>query len=131
MLTLSAMSDKLKDEIKRLRLKADYTLRKFAEEVGISAAYLSDIEHGRRMPSDEVLRRMVDKLRRVGASYDHLKALDSRIDAELTEWALQHPEASQMLREMRSSKRAPKEVLEDLRRILQKDDTGKKKDSSK
>lgn len=123
------MSGKLKDSIKSLRLKAGYTLRGFAEEVGISAAYLSDIEHGRRMPSDEVLHRMADKLKRVGASFEYLKSLDSRIEADLARWAEDNPEAGQMLRELRSSKSDPKKVLEELRKILSQDEKRKKKDS--
>lgn len=130
MLTLHTMDSKLKDEIKTLRLKAGYTLRKFAEEVGISAAHLSDIEHGRRMPSDDVLQRMAEKLERVGASFQQLKSLDSRIEAELAEWAENNPAAGQMLRELRSSKKDPKKVLEELRRILGEDEKRKKKDSS-
>lgn len=117
------MTKSLKDEIKTLRLKAGFTLREFAKQVGISAAYLSDIEHGRRMPSDEVLHRMAERLRHVGASFQQLKSLDARIEAELAKWAETHPEAGQMLREVRSSKRSPKEILEKLRRILKEEDS--------
>jgi transcriptional regulator with XRE-family HTH domain len=118
------MTKKLKDEIRRLRLKAGFKLREFARRVGISAAYLSDIEHGRRMPSDEVLHRMAESLEHVGATYQQLKSLDARIEAELAKWVEAHPEARQMLREVRSSKRPPKEVLEKLRKILKDEDQG-------
>ena len=49
-------------EIKRLRVKANISLREFARELGHSAAFQSDIEHGRRFPSESVLQKMVKRL---------------------------------------------------------------------
>ena len=40
------------------REKAKRTLRSIAEEAGISAPFLSDIEHGRRRPSEETEIRL-------------------------------------------------------------------------
>jgi transcriptional regulator with XRE-family HTH domain len=125
------MGKKLKDEIKELRLKAGLTLREFGRRTNISAAHLSDIEHGRRMPSDEYLHRMANVLGPVGGTFEYLKLLDARIDAALSEWVSENPEAGQMLREMRSSNRAPKEVLDKLRKILQDGDKRKDKGGSK
>ena len=46
----------LGDTIRKLRLRAGLTLREMARRVGVSASHQSDIEHGRRMPSDGVFR---------------------------------------------------------------------------
>jgi transcriptional regulator with XRE-family HTH domain len=41
--------------IRELRDKADLSLRELADKIDVSAAFLSDIELGRRHPSDQVL----------------------------------------------------------------------------
>ena len=48
----------LGQKIRELRDKADLSLRELATKVGVSAPFLSDIELGRRMPSDEVIERL-------------------------------------------------------------------------
>ena len=48
------------------------SLRQFAEDVGISAPHQCDIEHGRRRPSDGVLRKIAQEL---GAAYAELYRL--------------------------------------------------------
>jgi transcriptional regulator with XRE-family HTH domain len=116
------MTKLLGQEIKRLRREADMTLRAFATAARTSPAHQSDIEHGRRLPSDELLRRIADKLAHVGGSYEQLKRLDGRIDPELSEWIKQTPEAGQMLREVRDSKKLPRNVLEKLRELLGPDE---------
>jgi transcriptional regulator with XRE-family HTH domain len=46
----------------RLRNALGLTLRAVARGAGISAPYMSDIEHDRRCPSDEVLRELAGML---------------------------------------------------------------------
>lgn len=116
------MAEKLGAAIRRLRAQAGYTLRKFAGMVGISAAHQSDIEHGRRMPSDKVLRETARLLEHVGATYEDLRALDARLETDLQEWVQGNPEAGQMLRQVKESGRSPKEILRDLERFLRKED---------
>ena len=116
------MTKTLGTEIRRLRQEADYTLRHFAGKIlEISPAHQSDIEHGRRLPSDDLLRKIVDRLAHVGASLEELKKLDARIDPDLGEWIARTPEASQMLREVRDAKKSPKEVLNELKKLLESD----------
>ncbi len=50
-------------------------MREFARQIGISAAFLSDIELGRRYPSDEMLARIAHQLE---VELDNLKRLDTR-----------------------------------------------------
>ena len=43
----------LGERIHKLRDKAGLSLRKLADQIGISSPFLSDIELGRRFPSEE------------------------------------------------------------------------------
>lgn len=59
------MEDKLKfgKAIEERRKKLGYTLRGLAGELDIAPAYLSDIEKGRRNPSDEKLKSIIETLK--------------------------------------------------------------------
>lgn len=57
--------------IRRQRELAELPLRQLAAMTGISNPYLSQIEHGLRMPSDQVLRGIADSLK---VSVDELLA---------------------------------------------------------
>ena len=52
----------LTDEIRAERLRQGITLREFAIRVGITAAYLSDLELGRRFPAEKNLIRIIESL---------------------------------------------------------------------
>ena len=58
-----------------LRDRADLSLRELAKRVGISGPFLSDIELGRRFPSEEILAKLVSAL---NVSLEHLKQYDNR-----------------------------------------------------
>lgn len=61
--------------IRELRDKRDLSLRELAKKLGCSAAFLSDIELGRRYPSEKNLKDLAHIL---NVPYDELKAHDSR-----------------------------------------------------
>lgn len=61
--------------IRELREKLDISLREFAKKLKRSAAFVSDIELGKRHPSDEVLADIASAL---GVSVDDLRAHDIR-----------------------------------------------------
>jgi transcriptional regulator with XRE-family HTH domain len=126
---IASMKKTLGQEILRYRQKAELTLRAMAKKAKISPAHQSDIEHGRRLPSDDLLKRIAEILGNVGATYEDFKKLDTRIDPELSDWISKHPEASQMLREIRASKESPKEVLERLKEILKAEEKKRKNES--
>ena len=70
----------LGQHIKELRGEKDLSLREFAKKLGgLSASFLSDIELGRRFPSDEILRKMAHAL---GTTVDDLKSYDMRAPVE-------------------------------------------------
>jgi transcriptional regulator with XRE-family HTH domain len=101
----------LGQEIRRLRLQADMTLRGLAADLGISAAHLSDIEHNRRRPSQKLLRGIARKLRCVGATFDALDHLRTGIDPETREWAGSTPGVRKLLRAVKDSGSHPHEIL--------------------
>jgi len=113
-------------EIKRLRNAADVTLRELARRVGVTAAHLSDIEHDRRRPSEELLRGIARELAGAGADYERLKLLDRGLDADAREIIRRHPAVGEMLREMEKSGRSPLDIIRDLQR--ERDKKNKKPD---
>jgi transcriptional regulator with XRE-family HTH domain len=68
MMTLGELIRKLRDE-------RDLSLRELASKLGCSAPFLSDIELGRRFPSDKVLNEIS---RALEVDIDVLKAHDTR-----------------------------------------------------
>ena len=71
------MSDEiaLGRKLRELREAADISLRELARGVDVSAPFLSDVELGRRYPSDEILTKLAKKL---GVRLAELKQLDTR-----------------------------------------------------
>jgi transcriptional regulator with XRE-family HTH domain len=65
----------LGERIRELRETKDLSLRELAKKLDISAAFLSDIELGRRYPSDGVLVKMA---RILDVTTDKLKTFDRR-----------------------------------------------------
>jgi transcriptional regulator with XRE-family HTH domain len=108
----------LGEEIRRLRLRAGFTLRGLAADLGVSAAHLSDIEHNRRRPSEKLLRKIADKLRKVGATYDSLEQLISGIDTKTREWAASTPGARTLLRRLLEADRDPQEIHRALEKLI-------------
>jgi len=62
-------------KIRELREEKDLSLRELARKLGVTAAFLSDIELGRRYPSDKVLSDMAKEL---GTSLENLRSHDTR-----------------------------------------------------
>jgi len=108
----------LGEEIRRLRLHAGFTLRGLAADLDISAAHLSDIEHNRRRPSEKLLRKVADKLRKAGATYESLAQLTSGIDSETREWAAKTPGARALLRRLLEADIDPQEIHHALEKLL-------------
>jgi transcriptional regulator with XRE-family HTH domain len=80
----------LGERIRELRDEKDLSLRELCKKAGdISPAFLSDIELGRRHPSDQVLRALAKAL---GTSAEELKEYDNRQAVqEIKRRALQDP----------------------------------------
>jgi len=69
----------LGQRIRELREEKDLSLRDLAKKIEKSAAFLSDIELGRRYPSDEVFS---DIARVLGTSLKDLRSHDTRAPVE-------------------------------------------------
>jgi transcriptional regulator with XRE-family HTH domain len=65
----------LGQRLRELRDKADLSLRELAKRIGISSPFLSDIELGRRFPSEEILAKLA---RALNVSLEDLKQYDNR-----------------------------------------------------
>jgi transcriptional regulator with XRE-family HTH domain len=75
LISLHVIEISLGQRIHELRGKARLSLRKLADQIGISSPFLSDIELGRRFPSEEILAKLADAL---DVSPDELKQYDTR-----------------------------------------------------
>ena len=69
----------LGQKIRELREEKDLSLRELAKKIGVTAAFLSDIELGRRYPSDKVLLEMAKVL---GTVVEDLRSYDTRAPIE-------------------------------------------------
>lgn len=65
--------------IRELREQKDFSLREFAKKLEVSAAFLSDIELGRRFPSEKVLLSIAQKLDTI---VEELREYDTRPPVE-------------------------------------------------
>lgn len=66
--------------VRELREEQDLSLREFAKKLGdLSAAFVSDVELGRRYPSDRVLEKMAHVLK---VTADELRHYDPRPSIE-------------------------------------------------
>jgi transcriptional regulator with XRE-family HTH domain len=65
----------LGQRLHELRDKADLSLRELSKKVGISGPFLSDIELGRRFPSEEILGKLA---RALNVSLEELRQYDNR-----------------------------------------------------
>jgi transcriptional regulator with XRE-family HTH domain len=65
----------LGQRLHELRDKADLSLRELSRKVGISGPFLSDIELGRRFPSEEILAKLAGAL---NVSLEDLNQYDNR-----------------------------------------------------
>ena len=77
---LTSMNKTLGERIRELRSEGDLSLREFAEKLGgLSAAFLSDIELGRRHPSEKILAEMARILK---TPLEELRQYDTRAPVE-------------------------------------------------
>ena len=78
--------------VRQKRADRGYSLRKFAELVGVSPTYLSLVEKGKveRPPTAERVRKMAELL---GESPDQWIAMAGRVPDDLTEIIRSEPEA--------------------------------------
>ena len=103
----------LGERIRELRDEHDLSVRELAKKAQVSAPFLSDVELGRRHPSDEVLKLIATTL---GTTLDELKKHDSRAPVqELKRIAANNPAMGFALRRVVDEGVSPDELLEFLK----------------
>jgi len=95
--------------IREVRDARDISLREFALKLGLSATFVSDIELGKRHPSDEVLAKMAKVL---GVPVAELKKHDTRppVD-EMKQIAATDPGYALAFRRLLESSASPEDLM--------------------
>lgn len=102
------------DRIRELRAKLDLSLREFGEKMGgKTAAFLSDVELGRRFPSPELLEQMAHVLR---TTVEDLKSYDTRPPVEeLKKLTIKNPAYGLAFRKLVGKEVSPEQLMEFLK----------------
>ena len=105
------------ERIRELREGLDLSLRELAGKIGVSAAFLSDVELGRRYPSDELLEKLSKALK---TTVDDLKEHDRRAPVdEIRRRASQSPAYGFMMRRVVEEEVSAEELKKALARVLE------------
>jgi transcriptional regulator with XRE-family HTH domain len=110
----------LGSEIRRLRKEAGLTLRGLAAALTVSAAHLSDIEHNRRRPSEDLLRKIAHALRKVGGTFESMEYLATGLDPDTREWVASTPGVRKLLRTLKQSGHHPLDLLPALEKVVER-----------
>ncbi len=104
------MTITLGDKLRQLRDSRDLSLRELAKQLGdITAAHLSDIEFGRRYPSDELLRKLAQFFK---VTERELRVLDTRPPVEeIKRRAQSDPAFGLALRKLVDKEITPQDIL--------------------
>jgi transcriptional regulator with XRE-family HTH domain len=86
--------------IKEKRTAREWGVRQLATELGVTGAYVMDLEADRRLPSPELRERISAIL---GIPLEDLAAGDSRLSPELRTWIEDRPDLGGLLRSLRAS----------------------------
>jgi transcriptional regulator with XRE-family HTH domain len=86
--------------IKQKRLARKWSLRQLGAALGVTAAYVADIEAKRRLPSPELRDRISSVLE---IPSEELAAADYRLPTDLREWIEERPQLGTLLRSLRTS----------------------------
>ena len=108
----------LGERIRELREERDLSLRELAAEIEVSAAFMSDVELGRRHPSD---KHMVAVARALGTSLEDLQEHDTRPPMrEFRRATISNPEYGFAFRQVLDKNISSKDLLEFIRQQDQK-----------
>lgn len=104
----------LGERIRELREHRDLSVRELAKKIGVSAPFLSDVELGRRHPSNDVLTKIASAL---GTTADELNKFDTRAPLqELKRMATSDPAMGFALRRVVDQGITSSELLEFLKK---------------
>src|SRR6266704_2708106 len=98
----------LGEVIRDARVGRGKGLRELAARIDITPSYLSDIENGRRIPAEDVLRTLS---RHLDLDFDDLMARAGRLGEGTIRYMSRTPAAGVLFRKL-SEENAPKDVIE-------------------
>src|SRR5688572_13747261 len=90
----------LAELVRTRRLARKWSLRQLGEKIGVTPAYVADIEAGRRLPSAELKERISTTLE---ISAQELAAADIRLTKDLRDWIEERPQLTSVLRTLSDS----------------------------
>ncbi|MDD5592044.1 MAG: helix-turn-helix transcriptional regulator [Candidatus Omnitrophica bacterium] len=102
------------EKIKQERVKKKISLREFSRNLGISAAYLVDIEKGRRAPNYELLQKISDLL---DIPVSTLNKYNLEMPKHIRDWIEKHPFFSRLFK-FALKQPDPFKTIEDLETAL-------------
>src|SRR5271165_6071042 len=114
----------LGDIIRDARVASGRSLREFARALEITPSYQSDIENDRRVPSEEVLKKIAGLL---SLNYEELMALAGRFGDDAERYLRRHPTAGALFRKL-SETNAPEDVLRKMLREAEELERKKKEE---
>lgn len=112
----------LGDLIREARVATKRSLRDVAKTLEIAPSYLSDIENDRRVPAEEILRKMAALF---SLDYDDLMARIGRFGERAERYLKRHPAAGVLFRQI-SDANLPDDALKQL--LRQAEQLNKKRD---
>jgi transcriptional regulator with XRE-family HTH domain len=101
------------------------SLRDFAKKLDITPSYLSDIENDRRIPAEEVLRRIAELLE---LDFDELMAKAGRFGEDADRYMRKHPTLGVLFRQLSESNLADDDLAKLLKRA---EDLARKREGQK
>jgi transcriptional regulator with XRE-family HTH domain len=106
----------LSDLIKKKRLARQMSLKDLGTAIGVTAAYIADIEADRRQPSPDLQQRLAAAL---DIPLDDLEQADNRLSPGLHNWVEERPQVVSLLRSLRTSPQSEK-LVQRLNRFLKR-----------
>lgn len=100
-------------EIIREARVAKGSLRDFAKKLEITPSYMSDIENDRRIPAEEVLKRISELL---GLDFNDLMARAGRFGDDAERYMRRHPTAGVLFRQISEANLADDDLVKLLRK---------------
>jgi transcriptional regulator with XRE-family HTH domain len=86
--------------IRERRQERRWSLRQLGEKIGVTPAYVADLEAGRRSPGVELTERIATAL---DISAENLAVVDTRLSGDLRDWIEERPPLTAVLRSLQAS----------------------------
>jgi transcriptional regulator with XRE-family HTH domain len=114
------MTPTLGDQVRDARVEAGISLRELARQLERAPSYLNDIEHGRRVPSEEVLKSLAEALH---LDAGRLMTSAGRVGSDTTAYMQSVPEAGVLFRKVSGANLSPgdlQQLIKQADRIITK-----------